>query len=750
MGQGHTGADDKVSSALHMFSLQVFDVEHLLRFLDEFQSFTSDLGTEVKITDFFVDRARLGLIMPTWLSSRISLPPPRPELLDDADHAAPVYHNPLLQCDGSAFLRNALLVPGAGHMIHNVVKGLPDAMPHYTTFLDELAVIEQLLTHSGRRERMVAKCVLGTPFETHKHVLLNFSFTLYKERWGAVAAFCVAALKAVALLRRCWVERTYTEDGGDQMERQWGEFSKKFEPSAVTAVLKSPLFRHFHYMMVKLKYVPSRLMGWFDSCPCHDHLLALCTTHSERQAALRNDGIASGYCVCGSCRMWELIDGKLESVLLSLSEAIESDITEVLEMKNHDGLTTPLTASDYACILGNFRGGIGHFQLGFGIRNAWTKNLPWMLMAVPHPEPRRGAFWAAKCIEAFGQKPEKEHHRKSLLFLKPGSPLRAAMDIFVETHNMPDLLRLNTAPFLLVPLGDRYIEREHKYLSDIARPKTGVSAGHTYSIRRLRYVERVMNQNTEFTDNFIKHFLNVKTIKGAIAAFGLENHPLFTGILRTDYSWGKVVPPRVWALFEQIIYRQELSVKHESFPAANKLADRDDERRKMIAHRRPARSEIPTSVERVLLMNASEHLKTRGSDFGMLTMLRRRDSDIRLEAQSLEELLHREERIAEEVAGDDQSDGELDALDQSHRRLEQAAAELQMAEREQNARDDAQDNLVEGRHPARYCFRILKASPGRIKTVATYVPEGGAVLNERDVEEHSHFQEVVARAGGPA
>ena len=90
--------------------------------------------------------------------------------------------------------------------------------------------------------------------------------------------------------------------------------------------------------------------------------------------------------------MRELIGDKPDAVLLSLSEAIESDITEVLEMKNLDRLTTPLTASDYACILGNFRGGIGHFQLGFGIRNAWTKNLPWMLMAVPQPEPRRGAF----------------------------------------------------------------------------------------------------------------------------------------------------------------------------------------------------------------------------------------------------------------------------------------------------------------------------------------------------------------------
>ena len=54
MGQGHTGIDEKVSSALHMFSMEVFDVEQLLRYLDEIQSFTSDLGTEVKITDFYL------------------------------------------------------------------------------------------------------------------------------------------------------------------------------------------------------------------------------------------------------------------------------------------------------------------------------------------------------------------------------------------------------------------------------------------------------------------------------------------------------------------------------------------------------------------------------------------------------------------------------------------------------------------------------------------------------------------------
>ena len=52
MGQGHTGAEDKVSCLLHMLSFEAWDVAQLLRGLDEFVSLTTDVGTEVKIVDF--------------------------------------------------------------------------------------------------------------------------------------------------------------------------------------------------------------------------------------------------------------------------------------------------------------------------------------------------------------------------------------------------------------------------------------------------------------------------------------------------------------------------------------------------------------------------------------------------------------------------------------------------------------------------------------------------------------------------
>ena len=160
MGQGHTGAEDKVSSSLHMFSMECWDTEQLLKYLDEFQSFTSDMGTEIKITDFAIDRDRLGLIMPTWLSTRVSRAPPQAEALGDAE--CQHYHNHLEQCSGRAFLRNAMPIPGSGHMIHNVIKGLPESMSHYKSFLEDLKTVEKALTHPGRRDRIIAKCLAGT------------------------------------------------------------------------------------------------------------------------------------------------------------------------------------------------------------------------------------------------------------------------------------------------------------------------------------------------------------------------------------------------------------------------------------------------------------------------------------------------------------------------------------------------------------------------------------------------------------
>ena len=273
MGQGRTAAEDKVSSAMHIHKNESYDVNHLLRGLDEYLAFVSDLGTEVKITEFELNRADLSSIMPRWMSSQTGRAPLQVDVLDGGEHEHRRYHNPLQQCvDSNAFLRNAMPIPGAGHTVHNSVKELPSALDHYKVFLGQLRVVERVLTHPGRVERVIARCILGALFAKHRGLLEHLSYSLHEERWGAIAAFCAAALAPVAVLRRSWSEAQYEENGvGTYLERDWATKSgdRAFKPAEFTAVLRSPLFRHYHFMVVKLKTIPTRLMGWFDGCPCH-------------------------------------------------------------------------------------------------------------------------------------------------------------------------------------------------------------------------------------------------------------------------------------------------------------------------------------------------------------------------------------------------------------------------------------------------------------------------------------------------
>ena len=143
-------------------------------------------------------------------------------------------------------------------------------------------------------------------------------------------------------------------------------------------------------MMTVLKLIPTRLMGWFGSCLCHDFVLALEGTRHRRQEALRREGLPSGTCPVCSFRVWEVIHGKLDSVITGLGNQLEAYLTEAIAMKEGDGFTGASTSSDYALIIGNFQSGIVYLQLGFGIRLSWSKHLPWMLLALPHPDARRG------------------------------------------------------------------------------------------------------------------------------------------------------------------------------------------------------------------------------------------------------------------------------------------------------------------------------------------------------------------------
>ena len=145
----------------------------LLRYLDEIFSFTSDLGTEVKVTDYKINRANLTTILPTWLTERQNRSPLLEEEQEPSEAAA---RNPFLQCEGDELLRNALPVSGAGHMIHNTVRAFADVIPWFGTFYLMLKVVEMALGHAGRCERICTTSLQGTAYSKHIESLKKLSF----------------------------------------------------------------------------------------------------------------------------------------------------------------------------------------------------------------------------------------------------------------------------------------------------------------------------------------------------------------------------------------------------------------------------------------------------------------------------------------------------------------------------------------------------------------------------------------------
>ena len=157
--------------------------------------------------------------MPRWLANRTRRSP----LLEEGQgpSGAPA-RNPFLQCEGDEFLRNAIPVSGAGHMIHNSVRGFVEALKHFPAFFLQLKVVEMALGHPGRCERICATCLQGTAFSKRIDSFKKFSFTLHEMRWTAVAAFCAATTSLLAVLRRCFSASAYLQRGrGELVERDW-------------------------------------------------------------------------------------------------------------------------------------------------------------------------------------------------------------------------------------------------------------------------------------------------------------------------------------------------------------------------------------------------------------------------------------------------------------------------------------------------------------------------------------------------
>ena len=75
LGSGCTALDDKAATTMNTHGLEAWDTDQTRRSLGEYQSFTTDLGTEGKLTDFNLANGAVNGVMPFWAAARVGRQP---------------------------------------------------------------------------------------------------------------------------------------------------------------------------------------------------------------------------------------------------------------------------------------------------------------------------------------------------------------------------------------------------------------------------------------------------------------------------------------------------------------------------------------------------------------------------------------------------------------------------------------------------------------------------------------------------
>ena len=633
-----SGLQDKVACGVHQHWFESHNLTHLSRSLCEYRSFTIDLGTEAKISDFRVPHNRLNTLMPPWMASRACTMPLQMDSLE-SDDQVPMRASH----DGSGhdmFLPNSMTVPGVNHLIHSVVEGTEESLQHYPTFIKQMRVVESVLSHAFRKERIVALCIQNTPYADQAHVLERFSYTLYEKRWSSVLSFCKCAMAPIRLLRRVWSHETYDERGrGTLMEKDWAaKQGSKFDPKESTTILRCPLFRGYHLMIVKLKRLPTKVSSFFESCPCHEKLILAAGTRRKIERSLKKDGLCSGYCPVMSCQAWNVIGGRLESFFDEIEEMISGELQVALELRQNDSVLPPMSDQQFSLVMVEFKNGCARTKLGLTVKFSWRTNLPYLLMGIGHPNVSTGQAIARQCVHAFERTPRASCHRIALNMLEPNSVMRRQMDTFIRTGTMGSLLKFEASALSLIPFSDRVIEREHLYLSSVARPKSGVKRGHNFSTHRMMHITKEL-ENPAFDRVFTDWFSKLTKHRVCASLLGLDGHPVIAALLAS--SQPRTVHRRhhtVWSMMESLVYRQDIDLKFTSYNEA-RAAHASGEKTHNNATKDAAKTrEVPTSIDHLLLLNALSHLNAVADNYSLVSLPSITDGANTLETTSVEQI----------------------------------------------------------------------------------------------------------------
>ena len=281
LGAGSTSVATKVRMIMHVFWMmgQPPRLACLARLLNMVVAFTTDMGTEIGMSDF--EACSLRSVMPSWM-----FPSQHGRRVMEEDDGCLDEEEPEV-CDPVENKRNvfpeSLVVPGVLHVMHNLSWKADRAMPNFDPWLNGLKAVVTLLHYKQNRELFVERCIRGTPFD-HIRSPLNHGIPSTAEwRWGTIVLVLKALLPMRVLLRctfdaakMCTKMRDQAEDEEDEREQGPKKAREgKLDHALIQTTLRDAKWWAFSEMLWTLHKVLMDFQGWIESCPCHWPLHAL-------------------------------------------------------------------------------------------------------------------------------------------------------------------------------------------------------------------------------------------------------------------------------------------------------------------------------------------------------------------------------------------------------------------------------------------------------------------------------------------
>ena len=590
LGSGRTTLEHKVAAFLHSTGVECGSLSALEAMCSSIVSFTTDLGTETGISEFqCVDCSTL---LPTWLTAGAL----QPEELGDsrevpAEHAA------------RFVFQRAIVIPGALHLLHSVMQGTEERLPHWPCFHAQLKLLEGLLSHQPRRERFIATCLLGSDKAHLASEFKHFSAGLYDKRWYSVVRFVLQIRNLLPVLKETWNHAAYQRFGAHR--DQDGE-EDSFKADDVTRVLDDPLFHGYTAMVSQLHGVPKSLASWMEGCSCHETLLSGQPSH--RRGTFLHSQLGRSVCPMSGCRSCELAAGALEDVFTTLNSIAVGKLRQQVQ--------TQLSAAQWATIIQDFELGRSHLHLGLRVKFAFWQKLPWRLCALNHWEESVARECARWCIADYDSIPVDHsgtlQHRTANTFLSKAGALRPHLDAFAEgIHPMHPDLRQHAAALRHIPVVERTIEAQHGYISKYIAAKSVVRPSVFSCVLRHAELQEQLRSNPQFRLALVDAYCVARGAKQLAVALGFGQHPDMLHLLASSH----LSSSSVLQSSEELLYRcnladqfRDLHLPRAEHTQATEASKRRTER---MLIRNPPLGRLGLSEESVVVHCMEAHFKAR-------------------------------------------------------------------------------------------------------------------------------------------